>query len=378
VTAAPRPRLGALDLLRGVTVAAMIVVNNPGNWAQVFPALTHAAWNGLTFADLIFPAFVFIMGVAIALADARGYGGPEGPRLRTTLEHPRLRTGGQLRIVKRALLLVAMGLVLNLAAAWPHPAAARIPGVLQRIGLAYLGAALIAFRLDTRRLLGVALALLLAQWVVLVLPFGGSWNAPILPGQTIAPWLDRLVFGSHMLTPAGDPEGLIGVPTSVATALLGAVAGRTLLQAPARRSFARLGTAGALAIVVALAWSRVLPINKALWTGPFALVTSGLTAVALAGALLLAQTPRALQPFMWLGTNPLLIYFLSELSTNVLQRSWIAGGDAPKDVIFWRWLAPLVGDGGGPRSSLVYALAYALCWIGVAGVLMRKRVRIRA
>ena len=124
------PRLGALDLLRGASVAAMIVVNNPGNWNNVFPQLTHAAWNGVTVADLIFPAFIFIMGVAMAIAGSPARRGTAG----------RARYGP---IVARGLLLIALGLVLNLANAWPDAWSMRVPGVLQRIGATYIVAGVV-------------------------------------------------------------------------------------------------------------------------------------------------------------------------------------------------------------------------------------------
>ena len=149
------PRLGALDLLRGITVAAMIVVNNPGNWNTVFPQLTHAPWNGATFADLIFPTFIFIMGTATVL----GRPFPEAP-----IERPPVYG----RIIRRALLLIAMGLVLNVAAAWPHVGAARVPGVLQRIGATYLCAAAIALTAGDRALIAIISGLLLLHWAVLV------------------------------------------------------------------------------------------------------------------------------------------------------------------------------------------------------------------
>src|SRR3954467_8217572 len=123
-------RGGALDLLRGLAIAAMIVVNNPGNWNSVYPQLSHAAWNGVTVADLIFPGFIFVMGVAMALSFAS--------RMRDAARARHLSRA----VMTRAALLVLLGLILNLAASWPHPASMRIPGVLQRIGVTYLCAAL--------------------------------------------------------------------------------------------------------------------------------------------------------------------------------------------------------------------------------------------
>lgn len=364
MNAVARPRLDALDLLRGTTVAAMIVVNNPGNWNRVYPALTHAAWNGVTAADLVFPAFIVIMGVAMAFVlDA-----PASP-------HGRRRV--DLAIVRRAAMLIGLGLTLNVVAAWPHPLDARIPGVLQRLGLTYLAAAVIAVRTRPRQLGLIAVALLATHAALLTM--GGT----LAPGANLGVRLDHRVFGSHLLTATGDPEGLLGTVSCVATALLGVCAGHVvrarLAAGDAGRPLAEgVAAAGVAAVLAGVTWANWLPLNKTLWTGSFALLTTGTALLGLAGCLLLERTPlrQWLAPMRWLGLNPLAIYFLSELTALVLQRPW-AGGLAPKDVLFWGGLVPLVGDHGEPGSSLVYALGYLLVWIAVAGLMRWKGVRVR-
>ncbi len=364
MNAVARQRLDALDLLRGATVAAMIVVNNPGNWNRVYPPLTHAAWNGVTAADLVFPAFVVIMGVAMAFVlDA-----PVALDRRRRVD---------LAIVRRAAMLIGLGLVLNVAAAWPHPLDARIPGVLQRLGLTYLAAALIAVR-TTPRQQGVVAAALLAAHAVL-LTIGG----PLAPGANPGVRLDHLAFGSHLLSATGDPEGLLGTVSCVATALLGVSAGHAIR---ARLAAGDTGTAmaegvaaaGVAAVLAGVTWAIWLPLNKALWTGSFALLTTGTALLGLAGCLMLERTPLRpwLVPMRWLGLNPLAIYFLSELTALLLQRPW-GGSLAPKDALFWNGLVPLIGDHGEPGSSLAYALGYLLLWIAVAGLMRWKGVRVR-
>jgi len=373
--ASDRPRLGALDLLRGITVAGMIVVNNPGNWNSVFPQLTHAAWNGVTAADLIFPAFIFIMGVAMSLALGSGRRpGTPAPYW---------------RIVKRAGLLVLLGLVLNTASAWPHLDAMRIPGVLQRIGVTYLAAAVITVDTTGTAQLVIAVALLLVHWLILVVPFGGVAAGQLEPGRNVAVAIDRWLFGSHVLSPAGDPEGALGVLSSIATALLGSTVGRWLRSrsSGSRNQLSgglmwRLAAAGACGIAFAWAWAALLPLNKALWTPSFALLTSSVATLCLVGSMLLDQSPLrdGLAPFLWLGTNPLAVYFLSELVTDVMQMPWLAGMGhypAPKDSLFWGVLVPRVGDSGGAWSSLLYALLYTMVWIGVAGLMRWRGIRIR-
>ena len=392
---APRPpRVPALDLLRGIAVAAMIVVNNPGNWSSVFPQLTHASWNGVTAADLIFPAFIFIMGVAMAFTLSPR---PARRRPGAVLKTPRHdeRPGSFLastghrasmyrRVAVRGLTLVLLGLVLNIAAAWPDVASARIPGVLQRIGITYMATAVVMLNAGTVKRWMLAVSLLLLHWSIL--GAGGSLE----PGQSIAAALDRGLFGSHTLTALGDPEGALGLLSSVSTALFGAVVGGWVgrdatrdeddLSAQRIRLNGRLALAGTSAILAGYAWSFLLPLNKSLWTGSFAVLSSGAATLSLAACYRLEQWRRALSPFLWLGVNPLTIYFLSEFSTTIMQRPGLipgAGAVGLKDLLFWNLLVPIARDNGGPLSSLVYAVAYLLVWIGAAGVLQRKRIRIR-
>lgn len=361
------PRLAALDLLRGASVAAMIVVNNPGNWNAVYPQLTHAAWHGLTCADLVFPLFIYIMGVTLGL--------------RTPGLSPAARRADDVRrIVVRGAWLVALGLLLNLAASWHAPFETRLPGVLQRIGLTYMAAAVITERLTPKGQWLAMASLLVAQ--SLLLAGGGS----LAPGLNIGAVLDHAVFGSHLLTPFGDPEGLIGWPTSVVTALLGAASGR-LFQVHAApgaptRPRTRLVAMAVAAVAGGAVVSLLLPVNKALWTASFTLITAGVAALLLWTCLGISgsRVEWATTPFRWLGTNPLAIYFLSELTTTALQQPFLplaAQAVTPKDWLFWDLLVPLTADGGGPASSLLYASLYAAMWAAVAGVLYRRGIRLR-
>ena len=355
-----RPRLAALDLLRGAAVAAMIVVNNPGNWDAVLPPLTHAPWHGLTVADVVFPSFIFVMGAALAL-------------------HPSTTGGARAflsRVCVRSARLIGLGLLLNLAASWAAPFDARVPGVLQRIGLTYLVAAPL-IRVTSSRVQWVWVATLLVLHTGLLLA-GGSLE----PGHHVGALIDHTVYGRHLLSAAGDPEGLIGLPTSVVTALLGAAAARLITRAAGdRAAVGSLCGMGAALVAAGAAATLVIPVNKALWTASFALMTGGIAAVCLAACLLAPSPPgRLLAPGLWLGTNPLAIYFLSELCTIALQQPLLVvegRAAAPKDLLFWNVLVPLVGDAGGPMSSLMYALGYASLWVAVAGLLHRRGITLR-
>ena len=365
--------LESLDVFRGGTIAAMILVNNPGDWNAVFTPLVHTDWSGFTAADAVFPFFVFIMGCAMPFAFARRETRPGG----------RWRASG--RLLRRAAILVGLGLLLNLAAAWPQVSTLRVPGVLQRLGITYLLAALIVQSCGSAAQALIAAALLLAHWAAMTLiPFGGHAAGPLTKGHNLAGFVDAAVFGSHTLMPGFDPEGLVGTAPTIATAILGAIAGRWLQQAPNRRAqIAGLTAGGAAAIVAGLLWSTAWPINKPIWTGSYALLTAGLAAVALAACVYSVdehEHRRWARPLLWLGVNPLAIYFCAEFTGHLIERPLLPaalGGGGLKDLLHWRIFAPLAGDNAGEWASLAFAVAFVSCWIGVAALLDRRGIRIR-
>lgn len=341
----------SLDAFRGITIASMIVVNNPGTWSAVFDPLLHSRWNGCTFADLVFPCFIFIVGVAIPFAFARrlasGYA--------TALLYRRMAV--------RCLGLCMLGLVLNAAASgfWDL-SALRLPGVLQRIAIVYLFAAV--FFLQTSATSRAFLtALLLGAHSVLVM-----WM------PDISARVDAAVFGGHMQRPV-DPEGLVSTIPALATALLGVAAGDWLRreQDDQKRTMGLL-LGGAAGVIVGLLSARILPLNKALWTGSFAVLTAGAAAIGLGlcyAAIAVHRAPAWSRPFVWLGVNPLPIYFLSELTGHLLDRF---GG---KEWLFWIVMRPLMARQVSDRgASLLFAGAFTLVWVALARVFYRRAIRI--
>ena len=358
-----RHHLESLDVVRGISVAAMILVNNPGDWNSVFSPLLHSDWNGWTFADVVFPFFVFIMGCAMPFAFARR----------------RERHGAEWRATKRLLrragMLILLGLALNLELAAPHFSAVRIPGVLQRLAVTYLAAALIVRGTGIVGQTAIAAALMVGHWALLALvPIGGTAGVSLITrDHNLAGYVDAYVFGSHTLVPNFDPEGLLGTAPTIATALLGALAGQWLRRHDDhRRQVIGLLIGAAVAIALGLAWSTVWPINKPLWTGSYALLMSGLAAATLAVCVFVvdvAGVRRWVLPFLALGVNPLAIYFGSEFVGHLLDRR--------KDWIYWGAFAKLGGGTGDEWASLLYAVAYVGCWLVVAVVLYRRHIRIR-
>jgi predicted acyltransferase len=356
-------RLESIDVVRGLAVAGMIVVNNPGDWTVVYPPLLHAYWTGLTVADLVFPAFIFVMGLAMPFAFARRW--MAGASTREIDNH----------IARRVALLIALGLVLN---AVSNVSPLRVPGVLQRIALAYFVASSVMLHVRPSRWLLAAAVLLVVHWALLILvPFGDHPAGTMTPDDNLARFIDTLVFGRHALTIPIDPEGLLGTLTASATAVLGAVAGDLVRRAPDNAARLRGLTAGsAAALSLGLIWSRALPLSKPLWTGSFVLVTAGLTTIVFALMYFIVDMRglrRWCRPFMWLGANALVIYVGSEVVRRLLDEAVVTQGSGrttPKAWVFWDVLEPAFRP-WPEAASFVFAVGVLAMWMVVAAVLYR-------
>lgn len=341
---AKAPRHASVDALRGLTVAAMLLVNNPGDWGHVYAPLRHADWHGCTPTDLVFPFFLFVVGVSIALGLV-----------------PRMERGDDLRalwrsILARGLRIVGLGLLLHLAAWWAFDAAHyRIPGVLQRIGLCFLVAAPLALHLRPRAQWMLIAALLLGWW--LLLAAGGSYErylnlADRIDTALLAPWLydfDAVTGRGH------DPEGLPATLPAIATVLLGVRAGDWLRNGRLHRL---VGAALAMLAAGAL-WSLAMPVNKALWTSSFVLWSAGWAALALALAQLLVDRrgwPAIGRSF---GINAIAAYAGSALMVYLLA------GTGLWDAAYrhgFAWMTPYTGPW---LPSLAFALGFVALWWGI-------------
>jgi len=339
-------------------MAAMVLVNNPGTWGAVYAPLRHADWHGLTPTDVVFPCFVFIVGVAIALS---------------------LPTPG--RVLRRAAIIFVLGIVLN-GVPYFDWSTLRIPGVLQRIAVCYLVAALLFLVTRRRTQVAVTAALLLGYWALLTLvPVPGYGRGDLGPEGNLAAWVDRAVLGRPHLWKAArvyDPEGILSTLPAIATALLGVLTGQWLQSGrDPRRIVAGLTVVGAIAAVLGMAWGIVLPVNKTLWTSSYVLLTGGL-ALLLFAACYWATDVRGWRrwtaPWVVFGVNALLLFFLSTLMARTLtlihvgpvtlQRAIFDGAFAP-------WASPI-------NASLAYAIAYLLFWWLVLWALYRAGIRLRA
>ena len=353
----------------------MVLVNNPGTWAAVYPPLRHAEWHGLTPTDVIFPSFLFIVGVAIPLA--LGARQARGDSRRATI----------VAILRRSAIIGALGLLLH-ALPFFNLATLRIPGVLQRIAVCYLIAALLFVTSGWRTHVVVTAALLLGYWAAMTLiPVPGFGPGDLGKEGNLAAYIDRAVFGpQHIWRTARvyDPEGLLSTAPALATTLLGMLAGEWLKRssrsdAPVSREAALLALAGIVAIAAGAIWGSWFPVNKALWTSSYVLVTGGLSLIALALAHWVVEGlgyRRWAWPFVILGVNALALFFLSSLVARLLIVVKVprASGQSPLqallfDRLFAPWATPI-------NASLAYAIAYLVLWFAVMWALDRRGIRL--
>lgn len=371
---APR-RLLALDVFRGLTVAGMLLVNNPGSWSAIYPPLRHAPWHGWTPTDLIFPFFLFIVGVTthLSLSGRRARGDSDATLVR--------------QVLTRGSLIILFGLLL---AAFPYfpldrITSMRFPGVLQRIGLAYTAGALLTLRTSWRQQLAILVVLLFGYWALMTLvPVPGYGLGPHTlddPSASLAAWIDRTVFGSHVWRTAKtwDPEGLLSTMPAIGTVIFGVFAGRWIASdRPLADRLVGLFGAGSLALVAGLIWHWGFPINKNLWTSSYAVFTAGMASLALATCLWVVDVLGITSwttPFRWYGMNPM-IAFLGSGAMARLMGSIITvpvGGEAVplQRVIFDRAFASWLD---ARNASLLYAITFVVFWAGVLGVLSRRKL----
>jgi len=361
-------RLLSLDIFRGLTIAGMLIVNNPGSWATIYPPLRHAEWHGWTPTDLIFPFFLFIVGVAVVFAFAgRTAAGADRKVL--------LR-----KSVSRALKLLALGLILH---GFPYYQldTIRIPGVLQRIALVFLAVAVLVLFTGWRAQLATFAALLLGYWALQTLvPAAGVSPGELQPGTDLGAFLDRAVFGEAHLwaqSRTWDPEGLLSTLPAIATALSGVFAGRWLrAPRPPLQKSAGLLLAGLAGVLLGLAWGVAFPINKNIWTSSYVLFTSGLACITLALCYFLADVRGWHawgKPFQVFGVNAIAAFFMSSLGARIIGLIDVAG--VPLKT--WIYQHGFLTIASPLNASLLFALAYTAFWLGVMWLLYRRRIFIK-
>ena len=372
MTIAPQRYL-ALDVLRGLTVALMIVVNTPGDWGSVYAPFLHAQWHGFTLTDLVFPSFLFVVGNALAFALGKYEHQGHGAVLA--------------KLCKRSAVIFVLGFLLYWFPffriddagqfAWSPLSHTRIPGVLQRIALCYLAAALILHYWKTRGALIFSAVALLGYWAILAL-----WGDYSLQGNVPAR-LDVLLLGEHHLYHgegiAFDPEGLLGTLPAIVNVIAGYLAGSFLRQTAAaqlRASLYRLAVAGLICVAVALCWNEVFPINKKLWTSSYVMLGIGLNVLLLALLMFIIDVRQMTgwtYFFEVFGKNTLFIYLVSQLLATVAFTVRIGG------VTLYQWLYQQCYTGWVPArlGSLLFAVSFMLlCWL-IAYAMDKRKIYIK-
>lgn len=354
-----KQRFPALDIMRGLTLALMILVNTPGSWSYVYAPLLHADWHGCTPTDFIFPFFLFMVGAALFFSQR-------------SLTQPHITAGMRhKKIIKRTLLLFAIGLFLNAFPFMNPLGEVRILGVLQRIALAYMFAAFIVLYAGTIARWAVSIIILLGYWLLLQLS-----DQPYSLEGSIVRQVDLAVLGaSHLWQGKGiafDPEGLLSTLPAIVNVLLGFEVAR-ILSTGGSSPLKKLAVLGALLIATALIWNMYFPINKSLWTSPFVLITSGVGVVVLLSLVTLEKTPAkwALGFFTPFGKNPLFIYALSFIWSTMLYTLKI--GEQSYYDFFYQQLARFLD---AYNASLLFAILHVLLFWCVAKFMDKKNITI--
>jgi predicted acyltransferase len=359
----------ALDVFRGMTIATMILVNNPGSWSHIYAPLKHSEWHGCTPTDLVFPFFLFIVGVSMFFS-FRKY-------------NSSLDCKSLVKVLKRTALIFIIGLFLNSFPQWLTDwSKLRIMGVLQRIALAYGIGAVVVLAFNKKYLQYIAGSILLIYWGILYF-FGGS--DPYSLAGNVAPEFDKFILGSaHLYKGFGitfDPEGLLSTIPSIATVILGYMAGGLISGTERSKVPLHFLIYGVAGVVIGLLWSLVFPINKPLWTSSYVVYTAGLACLILAILIWiidLKDYTKWASFFVVFGMNPLFIFALSGIWARILTRI-ILIHEGEKTVTGYNWLylnifQPFAGDING---SLLFALFHILIFWFICWVLYKKKIFIK-
>lgn len=388
-------RLKSLDVFRGIAIASMILVNNPGSWKQVYPPLDHAEWNGCTPTDLVFPFFLFIVGCAMSFSlskytqISKKSGAVKSQLLVETEEQKNadkkpaslfLLTASNIywRIARRTAILFVLGLLLNTSsialdvllnsAPVENFGKIRIMGVLQRIGLAYFISAIAILNLSPRNQKLLAVAVLLGYWGALtVFAVGGYTAGELTPEGNLGGYVDRLILGSQHLYKGGpfDPEGLLSTLPAVVTVMIGYFTGEWLRVQPIKtRTSINLAICGLSCLIIGRLWGFSFPINKQLWTSSYVVFTAGWALLLLAACYETIEVRdwKWGRPFEIMGLNAIFLFVASGIVARILLKTHIGSGETAPTTYTWiyeNWFVPWAGPLNG---SLAFAVTAVLFW----------------
>lgn len=365
-------RLVSIDVFRGMTIVGMILVINPGSWKYIYAQLRHANWHGCTFTDLIYPFFLFIVGVSIVFALSKAKD--------KTISMKAL----YYKIIKRTIILFVLGLFIN---SFPQfdLVNIRIMGVLQRIAVCYLIVSLLFLHTGLRGQIIWTVALLFVYWVLMEwIPIPDVGAGSYEKYTNLATYVDKIVLSGHMgyYEKLGEPEGVISSLPSLSSTLFGVLTGHLLRMKKADiQKTCMMLVSGIVFIILGLLWSRVLPINKHLWTSSYAVLTTGYALVVLAILYFVIDVKgyrKGFQPFLVFGTNAITVYVLSIVLARMLKFIEFTTADGVhfhlRSWLFERVFAPWLGDFNG---SLVYAVLYVCLWYGIMLIFYKRKIFIK-
>ncbi len=367
----PTQRLTSLDVFRGIAITGMILVNKAGVADQVYPPLLHAEWNGCTPTDLVFPFFLFIVGVAMAFSLSKY---TEGNRVDWTSVY-----GG---IGRRSAILFTLGLLLNGFPTYDF-STIRIMGVLQRISLTYMFAALAVLNLPRRGQWALAALLLIGYWVAMsFVPVPGYGAGNLSREGNLGAYIDRLVIGTqhlyrHEFNSMGDPEGLFSTLPAVVSVLAGYFTGQWLrTQSVKSRMSVGLVVLGLGCLGAGWAWGWVFPINKKLWTSSYVLFTAGWALLLLAACYELIEVRRWHRwgrPFEVMGLNAIFVFVASVLVIKILNNTHVGGSDSAPTTYTWIYEHCFLPWAGAMNGSLLFAIVTVLFWWAILYAMYRQR-----
>ncbi len=375
-------RLLSLDVFRGMTIAGMVLVNNPGTWSAIYSPLAHAEWHGATPTDFVFPFFLFIVGIAITLA------------LGERVEQAGINKDIYLKIFRRALIIFALGLFLAtfpfynfIKGEWLDVSTVRIMGVLQRIAVCYLVASLIFVRTNWKQQAIVAVALLLVYWALVTLISVPNCEVTTFNDKTcnLAAYFDRQILTENHIWKSSkvfDPEGILSTLPAIATTLAGVLCGHWLRrEKDDYEKVAAMFFFGVVLTAVGWSWSFWFPINKSLWTSSYVVYTAGLALCFLGFCYWLIDVKgykKWAKPFVIFGVNALALFVFSGLMARLLGLIKVTSAEG-KEISLQKWIfdsvfLPLASP---INASLMYAVSFILLWLFLMWLLYRKRIFIK-
>ncbi len=360
-----KDRILSVDIFRGLTIVLMILVNTPGTWSSVYAPFLHAEWHGYSPTDLVFPFFLFIVGTSIVFA----------------YKDKVTKAGTYKKIGLRSLKLIGLGLFLG-AFTLTFPfikdfEAIRFPGVLQRIGLVFFFAALLYINFNWRTLIGICIAILIGYWFLMwLVPVNGIPSTFDRASNNLANYVDLHLLGTHMWKPDYDPEGVLSTLPAICSALLGIFTGLILTSQQAKKTTLMVGIGGTFLIIGSL-WDIVFPINKALWTSSFVLVSAGWANMILALIYYLTDEMgiKFGSIFRYAGANAIVVFFSASFIGKIM------GMIKVHDTVSlhaWLFNTLYVHDFMPMQlSSLLYALTVVAFYVFLAYVLYKKGIFIK-